>query len=466
VSLSTTVYSIAKDQDNPFLNRVEGVYGIAYNRDAIAGSWVTLKIVPQSSYGIVGNSVRDNNWNFIYPDQGGTISFTMPFNNVRGFADCFHLTGTAAISGQTFGYQLARIEAYEEQNDYIWKQIGSAVTIPANGQWTIPVPEGYVYDGTGKIYFKVFSQAQGQPNQDFVITEYVSNLIDNKTVTLNVPLFTVSNFRVQSTTPSSVTLAWDPASWATGGYRVYRQDYSWNDWELRTPVELTATSYTIDGSGIYSYAVVGLYGTPATEGQKAVLENVLPGFTAPSNVSATVDRNNPLQVNVSWASVPNADSYYVYRDGIYVYSGYYSTSWTDNTGYALLGSEHSYTIKARNSSYDKESDFSVPALVNLPIADIGVNNRYYGTISAPGEFNYYRVTVSNWGDYRVYLTDRDSGIDAYVDAYVHVYVNGSWNTFDSGSVSLYLSPGTEVIVAVRSLSGTSTGSYEVSIQQY
>jgi hypothetical protein len=325
----------------------------------------------------------------------------------------------------------------------------------------ISVPADYVYTGTGEIYFKVFSQSQtqGQPEQNYVITEYVSNLIGDKEVELNIPLFTVSNFRVTATTASSVTLAWDTAAWATGGYKVYKIP-SWGNAEALTSTPITSTTYPVTESGVYSYAVVGVYGNPATEGNWTYLYNVLPGFIVPGNLSATVDQNNPLRIILSWDSVPHADYYFIYRDGNQINSIYYNTSFTDYDGSTLLGSEHSYTVKAYSSSYNKVTDLSAPAVVNLSLADLWVNNTSSGTISASGEVDYYRFTVPYEGYYRAF--DAQSGIDVLG----YVYVNGNIYTFDDGySTTFYLYPGSEVIVAVRAFS-LGTGRYGVRIEYY
>src|SRR5947209_2469822 len=45
---------------------------------------------------------------------------------------------------------------------------------------------------------------------------------DGRAAALVVPPSDPSNIRVVSTTPTSVTLAWDPSSGAVGGYYLYR----------------------------------------------------------------------------------------------------------------------------------------------------------------------------------------------------------------------------------------------------
>jgi hypothetical protein len=462
IMLSTSVYPITKNSPNPYFAAIEGVSGIAHNSDAIPYLPVTLKIIPLSNYGLIGNSVNTSSgWN-LSPEPNGTFTFTMPSSAVTVSAEFFHLKGTASISDDNpLNYKPVTVEAYAEKWDeetevYIREQIGSAAGIAANGGWEISIPDGYIYTGTGNIYFKVFSKVTGQPDQDYILPSYVYSLTGTDTATLSVPLFRVSGVWTESK-PTSITIHWDAAAWATGGYKIYRYDSVDSEWDLINTPAVTATSYTNAGLtwGQYEYAIAGVYGD-ATEGNWSIL-TATTALATPANVKAAAT-NIPFEVYISWTAVPNADFYFIYRNGNF-FTSTSGTSYYDSPS-NTVGETYSYEVAAVNFSYWVTSDRSASASISFPItANLTVNNTWYDSISVPGEIDYYRFSVPDSG-YYLYYFDEYTGFDVYG----YVYRNGSFHTsfdWNDGYYSLY--PGDEIILAVRSSSSSNTGSYGIGV---
>jgi hypothetical protein len=466
IVLSTSVYPIAKNSPNPYFVGIEGVSGIAHNSDAVPYLPVALKITALSNYGLIGNSVyASSNWgaNYLSPEPDGTFIFIMPPSAVTVSADFFHLKGTASIPGENLlNYQPVTVEAYAEKWDektegYIREQIGSAANIAPNGAWEIAIPDGYIYTGSGDIYFKVFSEATGQPDQDYTTPYSVDSLTGTETATLFVPLFEVSNFRQTEATVDSVTIAWDDAAWATG-YNIYRDGT-----KIAThPLPAGATSYSDTELpwGQYQYAIAGIYDDPATEeppteGNRSYL-TATTALAAPANVKAETT-DTPFQVYVSWNPVVHADSYEVYRDGNMVASTSYSYYY--DSEYKTLGEKYAYKVVAKNWTYGVTSADSATAEVSFPItANLTVNNPWYDSISVLGEIDYYRFSVPDYGYYGCYFDQ----YDGYM--YGYVYRNGSLYTTFVGNTSYeYYYPGEEIILAVRANNYGNTGYYGIGV---
>jgi hypothetical protein len=468
VDLTATVVSIVKEDDDYF-DAIEGVSNIAYDSDAIAGSYARLKIIPKDKYGVIGNvvSLSPSPWGGISRESDGTFGFTVPSSLVTVYAGFFHLKGTTHItSSNPLSYKPVKVEAYEEEPEtYKWKLIGFTESVDADtGAWEIPVPAGYVYAGTGNIYFKVFSEAAEQPDQEYTINSFVYNLTGEDTVPLPVPLFTVSGVWTEST-QTSVTIYWDAATWATGGYRIYRYNDGNDTYEPVKSLAATAVSYTDTGltaGTSYDYAIVGLYGTPATEGDRWYF-NAMTRLSAPQNVTAVTaaNTNSPFRTYVSWDGVTNADYYRVYRDGSWideVYSPYYY-----DTSAKSLDVGYSYAIVAYSYSYGSSEYSAQSSPVYFGTTSyLSINSTSYGDIGASGEYDYYRFYVPDSTSYS-FSFDEYGGLDVYG----YIYVNGyHYSGFDSSFDGIYLNPGDEVMLAVRSYYSGGTGSYGVSVYYY
>jgi hypothetical protein len=466
ISLTTSVYSIAKNAASTYLNGITGVSGIAHNSDAIQGTWVTLRLVPRAKYGAIGSSVwysYNNGGSTAIPDQNedGSFTFYMPSNNVTVSADFFHLKGTASIvSANADNYKPVKVEAYEETEDLDWKPIGEAA-IAANGDWEISVPADYVtlQTSTGNIQFKVLSTAAGKPDQEYSTNESVYNLTGTYTADLYVRLFAISGVILEAGT-DSVTIRWDAAAWA-GGYRIYRDSVP-----ITSPAA-TATSYTDDDAGLmpgtqYLYEIAGVYGTPPTESTERTGLYVWTELAAPENVVAVTAAAmyDPFQTIVSWDPVDGADFYEIFRDGVYSNTTWWGTSYSD-TSDKTPGRTYSYSVVAYNYS-SRESVPSADSYVSFPSASTLTEGWNSGYIDGPGEYDYYRFDVPGYYSYYNF-TLYEYGFDAYA----YLYVNGAlYTTLDNSASYLYISPGDEVILAVRAYNFSSSGSYEVNIEHY
>jgi hypothetical protein len=475
VSLSTNVYSIVKGTNAYFSagTGIKGLSGIAHDKHAIASTDVKLRIVPRANYGVIGSQISiTNGYNqTVAPD--GTVSFTMqPSGNATVNAGFFHLAGTAEIYGtNTDNYVVKKVEAWgdvenEETGTYTWELIGSTTNIAANHTWTITGFGDHVYTGaSGSIRFKVYMEATGKTPLDYTTTVYVGDLTGTDTATLHPTLYTVSNFHQTGATLNSVTLSWDAAPWATGGFNVYRYDSGWVK-ITSTPLTAATTSY-INNTGLtagtsYSYYIVGLYGTPPVEGQSASV-SASTQLAAPLSVNAETNPTSdyPFQTYITWSSVTGANYYEVYRNGTSVGSNTSDTYYYDSYAYKTPGEVYTYKVVAKSWSgdYDITSADSAPDTVSFPAPSTNQS----GYISSSATFNYHRFTASDSGYYNLSFSTGYS-----FDAYAYVYVNGSqYSSFylNGGMVGLNANAGDEMIVAVRANNFSSTGSYYINIDQ-
>jgi hypothetical protein len=465
INLSTNVYAIVKAPASANFAGFQGVSGIAHNSDFIPGTEGVFRIVPNAKYGLIGNSVSITNGYTTLED--GSFGFVNNGSNANMTvsAQFFHLKGTAVITSvNADNYKPTKVEAFEEKENGEQKLIGETTTIAAaGGAWEISVPNAYVSTDTGYISFKVTSGVTGKPNQDYVFKNaaHVYSLTTDASVVsqLSVPLFAVSNFRQTGAALTSVTLSWDVASWATGGYKIYR-----NGTLINSPA---AGSYTYTNTGLtagttYFYEISGIVsGTPAVEGEKTGFYATTK-LTAPLNVNAVTAATDydPFRTSITWDPVTGADYYEVYRNGERVYPYYvYGASYDDSYG-KMPGEEYTYKVVAKSYSGDyATSAESVPATVSFPLYGTLTGGYNYGYINS-GEYNYWRFDVSSSGYYRVYLGDYS------VDAYAYVYRNGEYiTTLDSSSIESYLYPGDEVVVAVRAHYSGNTGDYYINAEQ-
>jgi hypothetical protein len=484
IALTAAVYSIVKETGDDYFSGIEGVEGIAHNSDAIAETEVKLRVKPVANYGVRGDG-GSTSYNYggstYYPtkEPDGAFSFTMPSSSVTVSADFFHLAGTVENYADA-SYTPKTIEAFgeipdeENEGDYVWAPIGSAAAInAADNTWTIPFADGFVAF-TNNIRFKVTLQAEGKTNQVWIGSSYTDYLTGTNTAALNIySLFAVNNLRAQSS-GTSVALSWDAAEWATEGYEIQRSVGGGEYTTIATPSK-TAASYTDTGltPESYTYRVWGKYKTtaegPVQNGNSSYVTAVI--LSAPENVSAASAANEfyPFRVSLSWDSVPNVTRYDIYRssgDG----SGYeeigisFSASYND-TSDKIPGTRYTYRIAAVNTSYDVtsgQSDQSSP--VSFSATSLSLGDPEDGYISVPGEYDYYRFTVLSDGSYQVSYYSSDS-----LYGYVAVYVDGSLTGGTGGSTSFNyptsLNSGDEIILVVKAVDFSSTGSYSITISQ-
>jgi hypothetical protein len=464
ISLSPSVYSIVKAANNDYFGSITGVSGIAHNQHAIAGTPVELKIVSAAGYGVRGNqiSISSGSDEELAPD--GTVSFTMPpSGNVTVNAGFFSLTGSALISGgNPDGYAVASVQAFGEVKNeatgaYEWKSIGSTPTI-TNTLWAITGFENYVYTGQGTILFKVTMTAVGKTAMEYTTTFSIGT----SSVSLYPALNRVTNLRQTAATATSITLSWDAAPWATGGFYIYRS--SGGGFTRIATRDAGTTSYLNAEltAGSYSYYITGLYGDPATEGSYTSDITGRTQLATPSNVNASLAANPsysnyPFRTSITWGWVSGASYYDVYRNGSLVEADVSSTSYYDIED-KTPGGAYVYTVVAKRNTYADPTDSAVsaPAKVNFPYpVDLSLNSASSGTINSSGEVDFYTFTVPASGNYWFRL---DSGFNPSVNA----YLNGEKQSLNTSGAANYLVSGEKVMITVAA-SFSGTGSYTVKV---
>jgi hypothetical protein len=482
VSLTASVFSILKGANAYFAatgTGITGVSGIAYDKHAMAGMPVELRIVPATNYGVIGANVevRDVSSSSISRTvaSDGIVSFTMPSSgNVTVNANFYRLAGTATISSDPYGYVVTKVEAWgdvknEETGAYDWELIGETSTIAnslliSNG-WEIGFKPNYVYTGIGSIRLKLYMAAppaQNQPAMDWTTTVSVSSLTGTQQADLTPTLNTVSYFRQTGAALTSVTLSWDNAAWATG-FNIYRGATKITP----TPLAAGTTFYTDTGltaGTSYYYTIRGIYGVaPGTEGTM-VSVTAYTQLAAPQsvNVAIAAGSSNPFQTYITWDPVTGRDHYDVYRNGTLVNTYNVTSTGYYDTAYKALGEEYVYTVVAKGASgrYDITSADSDQTPIDFPVM-----TGQYGNIDSTGTFNYHRFTASSAGSY--YLSFDTSG-PYTLYAYAFVYVNGSLYTsysFYGGANVTANKAGDEIIVVVRANDFSSTGNYYINISQ-
>jgi hypothetical protein len=416
---------------------------------------------------------------------GIQYDFVMPNQDVIPTASFFRLKGTVQVAGA--GYKPVKIEAFEEGADYEWLPIAESASFglpTADYAWTID-PKSYVYlnngsttGGTRNVIFRItLTSTDGKITYPYTVKRSISNLYNESNYPVYIPVNTLSNVYAKESTTTSITLSWDQAAWAVGGYQVYRYDGSsyvkvGNVIALNKTQETAEyTDATLQSAYSYSYRVVGIINTEGTEGTQSSTINEKTRYQAPASVNGYFNDGYSLQNYIYWAQVPygqNSDSVYydVYRNGeyiantssLYYYDSYASNSWDFNTTYQ-------YTIVARGSDGRDSVESTASASIKTPyITDISAYNDSENYISS-GDYQYYRVNdAQSWYSSLFYLNYTNA--DIYV-ALVRSSSYEGYYSYSSGSsdysFSMNSSNSGPVIVVVRGV-GTS-GSYSFTVQQ-
>jgi hypothetical protein len=306
-------------------------------------------------------------------------------------------------------------------------------------------------------------------DQEYTLSSNIYNLTGISEPTLSVPLFKLNNVRVESNL-TSVTILWDPAAWATRGFKIYREDGA--DYILINSPVRGATSYTDTiAAGVYKYKITGVYGSPETEGEPVFI-TAISGIVAPQNVTAVTaaDHSYPFRTTVSWDPVGSAEGYQIYRNGsLFDYTS--ETAYSD-TSTKTIGGTYTYSVVAYNSTYGVTSAESATATVSFSVTDnLTLGQTYYGSLDVQGEFDLYRFDVPFDGNYYLSLQDDQSFPNAgFADAYLYVYDewgNNIGNAIDVGTDSYDFNSGYTVFVVVVAYSPfyPTTGDYRITLYQ-
>jgi hypothetical protein len=262
----------------------------AATEEAVAGLPTRLVIEPTVAYGVdegsiaIYNSDGNNLWSTtatvtrVEDAVGIQYDFIMPDQDVVPTASFFRLKGTVQVTG----YKPVKIEAFEEGADYEWLPIAETTTFglpTADYAWTID-PKSYVYtnDGTTtgwtrNVIFRItLTSTDGTITYPYTVKRSISNLYNESNYAVYIPVNTLSNVYAKELTDTSITLSWDQAAWAVGGYQVYRNDGG-SYVKVGNVIALDKTKETAEylDTGLqfnytYNYYVVGLIDTNGTEG--------------------------------------------------------------------------------------------------------------------------------------------------------------------------------------------------------
>ncbi|MDR0706926.1 MAG: hypothetical protein LBF60_03485 [Treponema sp.] len=323
------------------------------------------------------------------------------------------------------------------------------------------------------IIFKVTLESGDKSiSYAYIVKKSVSSLYGKGTAVVNVPINTLSNVYAETVSDTSITLRWDQAAWATGGYNVYRSSDGANYAKVNaSPIPLTAAAdapaVTYEDTGLspahtYYYYVKGILAGDA-EGEATYLGSIQTKYETPTGVTASFSGGYPLRNYVSWSAVPYGQNSYtryynVYRNGEYI-TNTSSTYYYDNVQF---DSTYTYTVVAWGSDGENSAESASSATILTPqISDISRNSFTENYIST-GEYQYFRVYTAQNYSYN-YFNLSSTNAEIYVQA-------GSDYNFPSNSTTYYSGAGGSplyiynsyypVIVVVR---GDSDGSYSFSV---
>jgi hypothetical protein len=438
--------------------------------EAAAGDQVTLTVKPNTNYGVDETNII--NWasaHYTESDSNGRkYTFTMSnYEKTFPFNIFFQLTGNITITGT--GYKPTKIEAWEitEGDELIQNKIGEGTPALSSGKygWRIN-PNSYVYNNVygeqKKIELRVTLTSDDEKTSYTVKeTRDISSLYEQSTVDLPISLYEIYNFKTSPETIEAITLSWDKADWAAGGYNIYRRTGS-NEYDKvnTNPIPIATTTYkdsAVSVNTAYDYYIVGVGG----ETVQKHLYNVQLQYPTPANVTATFNGGYPLQNYVSWDAVTPTGGYTVYyrilRNGT-VIDTTTSTYYYDSNSLSF-NSNYTYTVVAFNySGYDSEASAATSTITTPPLSS------YYGGNLSPsiasGEYQYYQVNDSSYWNYSNFYLN-------YTNVYLYVRLYSSYSSdsnyySSSGSFGIYNN--TYSVILIVQNQSSSDGYYSFSVQ--
>jgi fibronectin type 3 domain-containing protein len=252
---------------------------------------------------------------------------------------------------------------------------------------------------------------------------------------------------------ASLRLVWDNVPGAAS-YKLYYAASAAGSYSLLQTV--TTASYTHSGLSRdteYYYKVSAINGIGEGAESAAVMGKIAVP-SAPTGLSAATMSATSIQI--SWASVPSATGYKVYRSltsgGAYTLAGTTaSASWT-NTGLST-GSIYYYKVASVNGIGEGEQSASVQGMISLPPAPTGLTVTPLSHTSlriswdaVPGAALYSIYRYYTTGDYNILTSVTatshvDSGLDPYKSySYRIAAVNDIGTGTQAAAVSAYTQP--------------------------
>lgn len=243
-------------------------------------------------------------------------------------------------------------------------------------------------------------------------------------------LYYPTNFKVSSYTYNSVSLSWDPVTNADG-YRVqYSTDSGFTN--ITTLTE-TGTSITISGLNcgtVYYYRVCAysVAGGQTRYGDYATLE-YRTSPQPPAWLNATTE--SATSIKLTWATVSEANGYYVYRDGTQIARITAKLTYTMTDNGLVAGTEYTYKIysfrieqgtEVISADYaEAKCKLAIPSPKNVEAVAGGTNSIVLTWDTVEGAAYYVVRRNSGTGFVQIGETHTNSYIDISSDANIIIF---------------------------------------------
>ncbi|MGB8694219.1 MAG: fibronectin type III domain-containing protein [Steroidobacteraceae bacterium] len=304
---------------------------------------------------------------------GGAATYSVQYSTTVAFTTFTSTAPAAALNATVSGLAAAtpyyfRVVANNATGSSVASASVTATTLPG-----LPLaPTGLVFSNvTATTVTASWTASAGATSYDVTVnggavvnvatpTYPLTALSGNTTYAFSIRARNVSGVSAGALTGSQLTLPAAPGtpvagaitsssvalSWAApaGGAASYTVQYSTNGFATFTSTAAAAaTSATVTGltaSTPYSFRVVANNATGSSVPSGAVSATTLAGgVSAPP--APTLGAVTTTNVRLSWAAIPGATSYRLYRNGVLVWTG---TATTRNQGGQVAGNTYSFTL--------------------------------------------------------------------------------------------------------------------------
>ncbi len=267
--------------------------------------------------------------------------------------------------------------------------------------------------------------------------------------------FPTVDFQIANTA-SGVKVSWPAVEGATG-YRVYRSTYSGGKWSDYVRYTTTSSLSYLDKnvkSGVKVRYIVYAYNGILSS------KHSYPKATTYLSTPSVKSTNTAAGVSVTWAKVPGATKYNVYRSTLSngKWSDYVRYTTTSNLSYvdknAKSGTSVKYAVYAYSADGSRSALGTAAAMVRLSQPVVTVKNAAtgatisWGKVAGATSYNVYRSTLSNgkWSDYvrcksTTGLTYTDTTVKSgtSVKYAVYAYKSSYRSSLGTGNATYYLS---------------------------
>ena len=225
-------------------------------------------------------------------------------------------------------------------------------------------------------------------------------------LTVSTTLPAPENFTAEiGDSQTKINLSWNPVAGAKGYYIYYGTDM--NTIADSTPIDTTATSYTLTGLIASQTYYIGVMGYDySDEPQVSDVATAMCKTVRITPPTVSIDSYTVASVTVKWATVANADKYYVYykksSDELWSDDGA-TTALSDVLHYLKPNTSYDFMIKSYNDTYEVYSPASnIVTQVTKPLPAPTGLYAYAGTNA--GEIDVSWNSAINATQYRVYYS--------------------------------------------------------------